>query len=234
MVRQDFTNGTTTTTVYDPLMRASQIRHGYLSNGVEIDHTFLTYDGAGRPILEQSQLGNYTYGYDSLDRLIVENNPIGGLVTTAYDLNGRRLSQVTPLARLSYSYDPADQLLTTAYTQLVTTPYQINCGGGAVAPYIADSFFTGGSVMTTSNTIDTSAISNPAPQAVYQSERYASSFIAYTLPNLLPNVPYTLRLHFAQFNTDAHTLGTLYLNRTPVTTSVDLYELCGGQTVPTS
>ena len=72
----------------------------------------------------------------------------------------------------------------------------INAGGSAVAPFSADSDFTGGSTAASSNTINTSGVSNPAPQAVYQSNRYGN--FSYAVPGLTANKTYTVRLHFAE------------------------------------
>ena len=73
---------------------------------------------------------------------------------------------------------------------------QINAGGSAVAPFSADTDFTNGSTATSSNTIDSSGVNNPAPQSVYQSNRYGD--FSYTLPNLAANATYTVNLHFAE------------------------------------
>ncbi len=73
---------------------------------------------------------------------------------------------------------------------------QINSGGAASGSFVADTDFSGGSTVTSSNTIDTSGVSNPAPQAVYQSNRYGT--FSYTIPNLSPGASYTVRLHFAE------------------------------------
>ena len=73
---------------------------------------------------------------------------------------------------------------------------QINAGGPAVAPFSADMDFTGGTTVTSGNTIVTSGVTNPAPQAVYQSNRYGN--FTYTIPNLTANAAYTVRLHFAE------------------------------------
>ena len=77
--------------------------------------------------------------------------------------------------------------------------YQINTGnGGAAAPFSADQFGSGGNTYNVSNSIDMSLVNgnDPAPQAVYQSERYGNS--TYTIPNLLPLSEYTVRLHFTE------------------------------------
>src|SRR5689334_6494918 len=72
---------------------------------------------------------------------------------------------------------------------------QINAGGPAVSPFVADTDFSGGSTASVSNTITTSGVTNPAPQAVYQSNRYGN--FTYTIPGLTANGSYTVRLHFA-------------------------------------
>ncbi|HEY5004361.1 MAG TPA: malectin domain-containing carbohydrate-binding protein [Ktedonobacteraceae bacterium] len=73
---------------------------------------------------------------------------------------------------------------------------QINAGGPAVAPFVADTDFTGGSTVTSTNAINTSSVSNPAPQAVYQSNRYGT--FSYAVSGLTVNASYTVRLHFAE------------------------------------
>src|SRR5262249_47480466 len=48
----------------------------------------------------------------------------------------------------------------------------VDAGGPAVGSFLADSFFSGGTAASTSAAIDTSQVTNPAPQSVYQTERY--------------------------------------------------------------
>src|SRR5260221_12124360 len=49
---------------------------------------------------------------------------------------------------------------------------QINAGGGAADPFIADTDFCGGLAGPgTPKAIDTSKVTNPPPQAVYQTDR---------------------------------------------------------------
>jgi Malectin domain/F5/8 type C domain/Glycosyl hydrolases family 2, TIM barrel domain len=73
---------------------------------------------------------------------------------------------------------------------------QINAGGAAVSPFIADANYAGGATATSTNTIDTSGATNPAPQSVYQSNRYGN--FTYTIPNLGAGAGYNVRLHFAE------------------------------------
>jgi beta-glucanase (GH16 family) len=73
----------------------------------------------------------------------------------------------------------------------------VNCGGAAAGQFIADTNFSGGTQATpVTTTIDTSGVVSPAPQAVYQSERYGNS--TYTFTNLTSGVNYKVRLHFAE------------------------------------
>ncbi len=77
-----------------------------------------------------------------------------------------------------------------------TDVLDINAGGAAASPYVADVDFSGGSTDSVSQAIDTSLVTNPAPQAVYQSERWGA--FTYTIPNLTPNGSYVVRLQFAE------------------------------------
>jgi hypothetical protein len=73
---------------------------------------------------------------------------------------------------------------------------QINSGGPAVAPFTADADFTGGATAGTGTAINTSGVTNAAPQAVYQTNRYGN--FSYTVPGLTAGASYTARLHFAE------------------------------------
>jgi len=78
----------------------------------------------------------------------------------------------------------------------VSAGVALNSGGAAVGRFQADAFYSGGSTYATGNAVDTSGAANPAPQAVYQSERYGN--VSYTTPNLTPGGQYIVRLHFAE------------------------------------
>src|SRR5579871_556005 len=82
-----------------------------------------------------------------------------------------------------------------------TAIYQINSGGGAASPFVADEFFDTGNTYSTGATIYTSSVTNPAPQAVYQALRFGT--FTYTFPNLTPGGAYTLRLHLADIFNEA-------------------------------
>ena len=57
---------------------------------------------------------------------------------------------------------------TASITVTPATVYQINCGGSAASPYTADQYYSGGTARTVTNSITTTGVTNPAPQAVYQ------------------------------------------------------------------
>lgn len=64
--------------------------------------------------------------------------------------------------------------------------------------FVSDRDVVGGFVYHVTNAaIDTSGVTNPAPQEVYQTERFAGPF-TYTIPALTPTHTYTVRLHFAE------------------------------------
>ena len=67
---------------------------------------------------------------------------------------------------------PGSSVNSIAVSVVPQTYYQVNSGGGAASPFMADAFFSGGTAGSTSATIDTSGMTNPMPpQAVYQTER---------------------------------------------------------------
>lgn len=76
--------------------------------------------------------------------------------------------------------------------------YAVNSGGPMAPTFAADTLYSGGNTYTTTAAIDTGGVTDPAPQAVYQSERWASPAFTYTFPNLVAGGEYTVRLHFAE------------------------------------
>jgi hypothetical protein len=105
---------------------------------------------------------------------------------------------------------------------------QINAGGGAVSPFVADTDFSGGTTTSTANTIDTSGVTNPAPQAVYQSNRYGT--FTYTVPNLTANASYTVNLHFAEtyWTTTGQRTFNVSINGQAVLSNFDIIAAAGG------
>jgi len=111
----------------------------------------------------------------------------------------------------------------------------INAGGGAATPFAADTDYSGGSTDTITSAITTSGVANPAPQAVYQSERWGN--FTYSLPGFTPGTTYTLRLHFAETYFGPGQPGgggigarqfNVAVNGTPVLTNFDIFAAAGG------
>ena len=100
--------------------------------------------------------------------------------------------------------------------------------GGLVGNFVYDQSYSGGSTSSTANVITTSGVTNPAPQAVYQTCR-AGTF-SYTLSGLTAGASYTVQLDFAdawdsaagqrQFNVS--------INGSQVLTNFDIIAVAGG------
>ena len=101
--------------------------------------------------------------------------------------------------------------------------------------WLVDQDFSGtstpGSSTTHAITIP-SSIANPAPQAVYQTNRRSTggSFV-YTIPNLTPGGSYIVDLHFSEnFFTAANSRKfNVAINGTQVLTNFDIFATAGGQ-----
>ncbi len=108
-----------------------------------------------------------------------------------------------------------------------TSSVQINSGGPAVAPFIADADFSGGGTINHANTIDLSAVTNPAPMAVYQSGRTGN--FSYTIAGFNPGSSHTVRLHFAEtfFSTTGSRTFNVSINGATVLTNFDIVAAAG-------
>ena len=105
----------------------------------------------------------------------------------------------------------------------------VNAGGPAVGSFAADVDFAGGSTSTSTATVDTSAVTNPAPMAVYQSRRFGN--FTYTLPGFTAGSAHTVRLHFSEnFATAAgQRVFNASINGTQVLTNFDIFAAAGAQ-----
>jgi hypothetical protein len=177
---------------------------------------------------------NVTYSvYRSTTQTFIaaENNQIAsGLTGTTYSDSG-----LTP-ATTYYYYVEAVHLggnsaasnEANAATQAGSIT-QINCGGVAVSPFVADELFTNGSTINHANTIDLSGVTNPAPMAVYQSARVGT--FSYTVTGFVANSSHTIRLHFAEtyFTTKGSRVFNVSINGTQVLTGFDVFAAAGAQ-----
>jgi hypothetical protein len=112
-----------------------------------------------------------------------------------------------------------------------TDVLDINAGGTAAGSYLADEDFSGGSESSTTAAINTSLVANPAPQAVYQTERFGD--FTYTLPNLSAGAAYTVNLHFAEIYWTAAGKRefNVLINGTQVLTNFDVFAAAGGENI---
>jgi hypothetical protein len=106
---------------------------------------------------------------------------------------------------------------------------QINSAGPAVSPFVADKDFTGGGTINHANTIDLSAVTNPAPMAVYQTARVGN--FTYVIPGFSPGSSHTVRLHFAEtfFGTAGSRTFNVNINGTQVLTNFDIFATAGAK-----
>jgi Malectin domain/Fibronectin type III domain len=115
---------------------------------------------------------------------------------------------------------------------------QINAGGPAVSPFVADEYFSGGATTTHANTINTSKVTNPAPAAVYQSGRDTTAVgpgttFSYTVGGFTPGTNYLVRLHFCETYWTAAGKRTfnVSINGTQVLTNFDIFATAGGENI---
>ncbi|GCE25077.1 hypothetical protein KDA_05610 [Dictyobacter alpinus] len=189
---------------------------------------FASAGGANKAIVKQFNASADASGTVKLQFTSVVNNAkIDGIEVTPAGS-----STPTPTPTPSTTPTPTPTPSTTPTPTPTPTPggsVAINSGGSAVGSFVADTDVSGGTTVATTNTIDTSAVTNPAPQGVYQTERYGN--FTYTIPNLTANAAYTVRLHFAEvyFTSAGQRSFNVSINGNQVLSNFDLYAAAGGQ-----
>jgi hypothetical protein len=148
----------------------------------------------------------------------------GGLFTAGTSIGGPYALQAA-----------SGSLIGTATVTVASAPtrdavYRIDTGSSsAVAPFSADTYATGGTMNAVTNVISTTGVTNAAPAAVYQSERYGNT--TYTLPSLVASAQYTVRMHFAEIYWSAagKRLFNVLINGITVLSNFDVFVAAGGQ-----
>jgi hypothetical protein len=161
------------------------------------------------------------------------NQIASGVTTTAY-------SDTTAACGTAYYYvgegldtagasTPSNQATATTSACPTSSAVQINCGGPAVAPFVADTDFAGGGIISHANTIILSGVSNPAPMAVYQTGRSGNA--TYTIPGFGAGSTHTVRLHFAEtyFSTTGGRTFNVSINGASVLTNFDIVAAAGAK-----
>ncbi len=109
----------------------------------------------------------------------------------------------------------------------------IDCGGAAAGSFLADTDFTGGKADHLVRIVTTSGVANPAPQAVYRSERVGSptAGFTYTIPGLSAGALYTVRLHFVESSATAsgRRIFSVAINGSTVLAQYDIFQDAGRQ-----
>lgn len=104
----------------------------------------------------------------------------------------------------------------------------VNSGGSVAGQFGADANVTGGTIGGgTTATIDTTGLVAPAPQAVYQAERYGN--FTYTFPGLSSGATYKVRLHHAEtyWTAVGQRRFNVTINGAPVLTNFDIIAAAG-------
>jgi hypothetical protein len=159
------------------------------------------------------------------------NQIVSGVTATSYD-------DITASCATTYHYaveavDSASssvastQVTATTSACPTSTNVQINCGGPAVAPFVADLDFSGGGTINHANTIDLSGVTNPAPMQVYQTARTGN--VTYTISGFAAGSSHTVRLHFAEtfFTAAGSRTFNVSINGTQVLTNFDIFAAAG-------
>ncbi len=89
--------------------------------------------------------------------------------------------------------------------------------------------FTGGGTAATTNAISTTGVTNPAPQSVYQHNRYGN--FSYSIPGFTAGTSYTIRLHFAEeyWTTAGSRVFNVLIDGTQVLGNFDIFATAGGE-----
>jgi len=114
-------------------------------------------------------------------------------------------------------------------------PFQslsINAGGSSASSFVSDEDYSGGTPYSSSASVNTSGVTNPAPQSVYQTVRYGNTF-SYTIPNLSTSHTYTVRLHFNElyWNSAGSRVFNVSMNGTQVLNNYDIFQDAGGENI---
>ena len=171
-----------------------------------------------------------------------EPAPNGGRVNQGYDGNTVSAAQsVSPLVQML----APNGLEKYVQGQTVTVQWRsngltnnlpaalINAGGPEAGTWSADAYRSDGYTYTgtITPTVNTSLVTNPAPQAVYQSYDQANSGVgqqlSYQLP--VPDGTYTLRLHFVEpsYSSAGQRKFNVLLQGATVQSNYDIYAAAG-------
>ena len=187
------------------------------------------------PISVSNWIGGPQYG-ETVALTMAYRNTAAGKQTGTYYLYAYALKADPTRQVTSVTFPSNNNLIVLAVTGVsaVQTPaaltavYRLNSGGNAAGSFATDADYAGGNASTSGATIDLSAVSNPAPLAVYQAERWGPS--TYSFTGLTAGSSYTVRLHFAEYYWSApgQRVFNVLLNGTKVLSNFDIIARAGG------
>jgi hypothetical protein len=146
---------------------------------------------------------------------------------TTSDANGK--------ITITYSYGVAGNPLSSGLEIIpIANGVAIDSGGPAAGTFLADTDFVGGHADTFSNSVDTSAVSNPAPAVVYQSKRTGNGSgqgFTYNIANLTTGHTYIVRLHFVEsaWMAAGQRVFNVAINGNTVLSNFDIFAAAGGE-----
>lgn len=111
----------------------------------------------------------------------------------------------------------------------------LRCGGSAIGIFQTDAFYTNGTPYSVTTPVVTTGVTNPAPQAAYQSERWGDSF-SYIFSGLRAGINYEVRLHFAEIYDlfPGMRVFNVNINGVPALTNYDIVQDTGGPFIATA
>ena len=153
----------------------------------------------------------------------------GGVQNLTVSGTGRYIRMYGTARATPYGYSLWEFQVFTTSGGTGTGGADISAGGPAAAPFVADEDFSGGTTASTTTAISTTGITNPAPQSVYQHNRYGN--FTYTIPGLTAGASYNVRLDFAETYWTAAGSRTfnVLINGSAVLTSFDIFATAGGE-----
>jgi hypothetical protein len=159
------------------------------------------------------------------------DEPTGGSVSTTGVYTAPAI-EGTFHVRATSEADPTKSAAGIAVVTKIPPPPDlfICTGGPASGKFVADVYFSGGTVdapMTTA--VDTSSLTTVVPQTVLQSQRYGP--MTYTIPGYIPGMPYTVTLYFVENWWTAAGLRTfnVAINGTSVLSNFDIFATAGAR-----
>ncbi len=139
----------------------------------------------------------------------------------------KMISDFTNYTPTTWGQIAKNQMVTATLPPQTTGLVKVNAGGTATSPFAADSNYNAGAASTPwSGAIVTTGVSNPAPVAVYRSQRAGN--MTYTFNGISPG-PKVVRLHFCEntYNTVGSRRFNVSINANPKLTNFDIRATAG-------